>query len=578
MRMFRSVKFSRTAAIGWAFLIVVSGTILALNVAPLVFDIRHSPPGRTFAKIHNNAQDFFFYLAMMNEGGSGDLLTSDPFTTEPHQPSIIFAYFVWLGRLSRMLGIPYEVAYHAVRLVFGAILLASAWRLIKRFRVPYPYLTFLFFIFASPFMHTVNEWGTVRSVPYMHWWTGMDAVRRIAYLPHHMVGNVLLVVSLLLVAAFVRSGDKRLVGLLLAISSVLAFVHTPSLMIILMVLPVAIGLYSLLEAVRQRPVGRPAVVAARLVSDFSGRLFRPRFVPLWGYMGLSLVFMYIMVSQTGKGFPWSQYIAWEKNLQFPLEKELLPAFGLILPLTLVGLLGALSEAGFERLLLACWFAVPLAFIPFAKNFNLSNIRLTQGVPYLALAANAGFGLTVVDKFVSRKLSGYLDRLRVPAKLSVLKRYLVPLVVFVIFAVQSAPVINWSVRDQIREYFPIFGNVYFDDRLKTAFAFIDSTFPPKTPVLGTFYSGNYLPAYTHTVSYVGHFGYTYDIDRKQPDVFRFFKGEMSQNEAAEYMKRNGIKAVFQGPEEKPLYTAGKLYPTVLSPIYDREEATIYVLRQ
>src|SRR3989338_10832056 len=110
--------------------IMTSGIILSLNLTPLISHIRRAPEGRTFALIHNNVQDFFFYQSLMNEGANGSWLTYDPYTTEPHQSSAIFSYFLWLGKLSKIVGISYAVTYHLVRIVLGILFLASSFYLL----------------------------------------------------------------------------------------------------------------------------------------------------------------------------------------------------------------------------------------------------------------------------------------------------------------------------------------------------------------------------------------------------------------------------------------------------------------
>ncbi|MBI4990984.1 hypothetical protein HZB96_02710 [Candidatus Gottesmanbacteria bacterium] len=145
----------------------------------------------------------------------------------------------------------------------------------------------------------------------------------------------------------------------------------------------------------------------------------------------------------------------------------------------------------------------------------------------------------------------------------------------LFVYFTLPTLQWSLQDQVREYWPIFGNVYLDNRLNNAFAFVNQNFPSRTVTLATFYTGNYLPAFTRTVSYIGHFGYTYNVEEKQKKVMKFFEGKMTDEEAKEFLMSNKIALIWQGPEEKPIYK-DYLYPEILKPIYDREEVTIYTV--
>jgi len=563
------------------FFLISSFVILGLNLTPMVKQILHTPPGRTFALIHNNVQDFFFYESLMNEGAHGSLLTTNPYTTEPHRPSIIFAYFLWLGRLSKLFGLSYALSYHLTRIVLAILLLLAAYYVILLIKIPHPRLVFLFFLFASPLMHTINDTGKLTTVPYMNWWTGVDPIRRIAYLPHHMLGGLLLLISIILIMKYIKIKQKKYLFLLTGLTIPMAFVHPPSLFIILITLPVAVIIHQLTSKLTKN-AKQPHQVSNWSASWRIG-LLDNWVIGLFFYWFIGLLVLLIMVSQTNQGFPWSQYITWESKLQFPLDKELLGALGILTPFALLGVISALVLRKFNYILIACWLAVPLLLIPFAPYLNISNIRFIQGVPYLPLAILAVLGIEVIisnlESLRPRRISLGLKISKLHLKSKNWEKFIGLLgywVIGLLFLVSTLPTFVWSLKDQIREYWPIFGNVYLDNRLNSAFSFIDRSFPAKTVTLSTFYTGNYLPAFTNTRSFIGHFGYTYNIDEKQKQVQRFFENKMSSAEASDFITNNKIALIFQGPEEKPIYN-NYLYPSILKPIYDREEVTLYTLK-
>lgn len=582
------------------FFIVLSTIILSLNLTPLILGYLHAPEGRSFALIHNNTQDFFFYQALMNEGANGSFLTYDPYTTESHQPSIIFSYFLWLGKLSKLLGLPYAITYHLLRIFLSLLFLFFIFYFLSSIKVPYPRLTFLFFLFAAPFMHTINDNGKLLTVPFMHWWNGIDPIRRAVFLPHHMAGGLLFIISIILIFKFINAPTRSHLVRLIFISATMAFVHTPSLLILLIVLPLSILIYTSFAifylthlpgvhtaAWKVLRSGSFQVKFVEIIKDYfqnAKLVINPNWIiGLLAYWFIGLLFLIFMVSQTKSGFPWSQYIDWERNLQFPLDKELIGALGILFPFSLAGIISALKSKKFEYIFIACWLVVPLLLIPFAKLLNLSNIRLIQGIPYLPLAILAVLGIKSIIEFVNTlilKTGDPSHPLRVNALAPSFRggrtRKLILFAITSIFFIFTYPTLQWSLQDQIREYWPIYGNVYLDNRLNNAFDFINNNFPAKTITLSTFYSGNYLPAYTHTVSLIGHFGYTYNEEEKEKKVQKFFKNEMTTEESKNFLSGNKITLIFQGPEEKPLYK-DYLYPTLLKPVYDKEEATIYSIK-
>src|SRR3990167_8286746 len=118
------------------FFLLTTLIILSLNLTPLILQTIHAPPGRTFVLIHNNAQDFFFYQSLMNEGANGQWLTTDPYSSEPHKPSIIFSYFLWFGKIAHILNLPYAIAYHLVRILLSVLFLLSTFYFLLSTRIP----------------------------------------------------------------------------------------------------------------------------------------------------------------------------------------------------------------------------------------------------------------------------------------------------------------------------------------------------------------------------------------------------------------------------------------------------------
>lgn len=525
------------------FVLFFTIVILVLNLTPMILQARHAPSDRVFSLVHNNIQDFYFYQSIMNQGANGAWFISDPYTTEPHRTSFIFAYFAWAGKISRILGIPYVYFYHFIRIFSGLFLFILSYFLIKKLSIPYPRLTFFFFVFAQPFLYKKIENGVTAFIPYMNWWTGMDAIRRAAYLPHHIIGALFLILSVILLLSFWEKIALKTFLMMIILSLLMSFIHTPSLFILLLVLPPSLFIYFISTQITFN--NYHLAIKIRFADS-------KKYIGLLAYWFIGLLALFFMVSQTNKGFPWSQYLDWEKNLQFPLNRELIGALGILSPFALIGLIKSLFSKKFSSILIACWLVVPLLLIPLAPKLNISNIRLIQGIPYLPLSILAVSGLSVIKKFKSIFIGLFL----------------------LLFIVFTLPTLNWSIRDQIREYWNFYSNVYLYKNLFPAMTYINKNHPPKTRTLSTFYTGNYLPAYTDTVSFVGHFGYTYKLTEKQVQSEKFFGNKMTVQEAKDLLLNNKIELVFQGNDEKSYYN-NYLYPTLLKPVFDQDGVTVYI---
>src|SRR3989344_4533277 len=374
--------------LNWLFFLIATGVILILNLYPMLYLSSHSPAGRTYALIHNNVQDFYLYQSLMNEGAAGSWLIYDPFTTESHRTSVIFSFFTILGKISKIAGLPFVFTYHLARVLGGVLFLYAAYTLLKRLKLNHTNLAYLFLLFATPLITTKNINGAAVKIPFMYWWTGMDTVRRAAYLPHHMFGAFLLIVSVIFILRFFSSRNLKYLIFASLLSPLMAFIHTPSLIILLITIPSALFQYWLLNI-------------RKFIENWN--LIIGNYLYLFVYWIIGLLSLSYMVSQTNKGFPWNQYLLWERNLQYPLAKELIPALGILFPFSLLGIIISIASRKFDRIFVACWFAVPLLLIPAAGKLGMSNIRLIQEIPYLSQAILAIIGINfLVNKLVNKK--------------------------------------------------------------------------------------------------------------------------------------------------------------------------------
>jgi len=501
----------------------------------------------------------------MREGARVQWLTTIPYTTETHSPSINFFPFLLLGKISATTGISFEMTYQIFRFIASILFFASAYIFIRSISIPHKNLTYLIFLFASPFLMTTSANGTEATVPYLYWWTGIDAVRRGAYLPHHMLGGTLLILAMMVILKFHKSGKWRDVLVSILILPFLILVHPPSLFILMIVIPSAILLYVIFQMIIHATRHNFANLIRYLGKNYKKELIILS-VPLLAFL-LTVAYIFIMEQDP----LWAHAILWEKNQQLSILNEIFGAFGILLPFALVGLISSILSFKFPRILIASWFIIPLILLPIAPVFNISNTRLIQGIPFFPFSILAMIGITDVTLWISQMTEKNI--MSVPKRLNI-QTLLIGLI-FGIFLIQSGVTISWSVRDQIREFQNRYSNIYLDTALYPAFDFINRTYSPQTITVSAFYTGNFLPAFTDTISYIGHFGYTYDLNFKEPEVNKLLKNQMTEKEARQFLTDHKIRLVFQGPDERSYYS-GLLYPNILKPVYQQSGIVLYEL--
>jgi hypothetical protein len=106
--------------------------LLLLASLPYLIGAATAGPDRVFTGLQVNPLDGVSYLAKMRLGYEGEWLFQLLFTPEQGQGVFLFTYFLALGHMARILGLPLIVVFHAARLLGGFALLWMIYELIAR--------------------------------------------------------------------------------------------------------------------------------------------------------------------------------------------------------------------------------------------------------------------------------------------------------------------------------------------------------------------------------------------------------------------------------------------------------------
>ena len=135
----------------WRWALIWSIVILSLTCVPYIITTLTAPAGWHFAGILVNPLDGQSYLAKMQQGVNGDWLFHLTYTPEAHDGALIFTFYLALGHLTALTGLPKPVVFHLARLLAGLGLLLMAFRFTARI-TPHPperRLAFVFILTAS---------------------------------------------------------------------------------------------------------------------------------------------------------------------------------------------------------------------------------------------------------------------------------------------------------------------------------------------------------------------------------------------------------------------------------------------
>lgn len=515
----------------WMWGIIIIGFVL-FSFAPAAYEINRAEslqPDRQFELVHNFPTDYNFYLSRIRQGLEGRWTVIERYTSEPHNGSFVHELYLLLGQVGRIFGMNEKQAgdvYHIARIVFAIVLLVMTAQFCIRSFPKNSIIAFLLVVTASSWPKWVVVEGVPRFGGYMAWWSVVDSLQRITFIPHLLLGQALMIYLVLFF-------QKRNVIFLGLAGFVLGMVFPPGLIFVYGVL----GILTLFQKKYSIPLVQFVCLSAP-----------------------SIVYLFLMTSF----YPWKRLAEFDIIHPLPFDYvEYFKAIGPIGPIGLIGLIWALLKKEKGMYLAIAW-VVAWMFLLWVFQFipSQSPLRFSEMIP------NLGLGV----------LAGYLFyKIRALGKL-----LCIFLIILGLFHMYSS--FLWQtdfVDHKMRATVPLVpSGSYVMYPLKdfiAAIEYIHDHAKRDAIVLSETTAGNYIPAYGGTTVYVGHDN-TVHAEAKKLEVHEFFAGNMSVQMAKEFVKKTGASYIFFGPQEKEAGGVGnlsKIYPFVTE-VYHNGYITVYEL--
>lgn len=580
---------------------------ILFSLSPSIYEISRTnklPEMRQFELIHNYITDYNFYLSRIREGLEGNLLVQEKYTSEPHAGSLIHEFYLVLGLFGKILGVPPgrpDIVYHAARIIFGLFSLLVIAEFCKKIflRISgtnenfYPSSVagsttskagsfkaseagknfirsqnsvYLFTIIAYLLAVTASSWpflivyhGYWRLGGFMSWWSLMDTLQRLTFVPHLVAGATLMMYLVL------HLGDRELlhdpknwlkygvVGIMLGIILPQALAFTYGVLGILIILEI-ITLFKTHDLKSKEQWFNP-VILSRVIF---GLISAP-----------SIIYLFLMLSI----YPWKRITdgATVDRMVFSYL-EYFKAVGPVLPLGIIGLIVAIWKWQKEMFIPVSWVITWLALLFYTK-FSLTEtpLRFTEMLPHVPLGVLTAYlfwSLTTIK--LQRNLSKvvYLISITIPA-----------LVVASGLGLMCTSIL-WQkefVDQKVPAGYPLYyENNYIIYPLKdfiSAMRYLEKNSNHNQIVLSLYAAGNYLPAVSGNTVYLGQQN-TVNLEQKKVLAGEFFSGQMKDE--VKFIQQNQISFVYDGPEEQKLHDYKKLsgfYPN-LREIFSNDYVVIY----
>ena len=538
---------------------IVVAVLLLFSFAPSLYELSRKADlhnNREFELVHNFPTDYNFYLSRIREGLEGRWTVVERYTAEPHDGSFIHAFYLLLGRVGAWVRVPVWRAgdvYHIARLVLSGTLLVIIVALCRQAfgkkTFPWQIAAFLAAVTASSWPKltavvggsivpaTLENIAAWRFGGYMAWWSVMDSLQRMSFIPHLVAGQAMMGV---LIMAVTRKAWLKKTSLLL-LTGILAFglgmIFPPGLLFIYAVM----GWYFVLAGEDRKTLLIPygAIV---LMS-----------VP-------SLLYLALMTSI----YPWKRLAEVDIIRPLPFDYlEYVRALGPVFPLGIMGLIAALLMWQTALLPLIAWV---LAWGTLLLVFNYipqqSPLRFSEMIPHVPLGILTVF-LFSIPKGIGKKLSAIV---------------LVLLIGTGLFHMYSS--LLWQkdfVDHKIRATLPLVPTgsyvMYPLKDFVSAIRYLAEVTGGKGVILSETTAGNYIPVISGNTVYLGHDN-TVAFEGKKEKVKEFFSGRMTDITAREWLRMTGASYVFYGPQEREDNAGKSLSYPFLSEVYKNSMVTVY----
>src|SRR2546423_5486633 len=124
---------SPTAMNDWYLPLLVGLALAVITAVPYAYAYATQPPGHVFVGFFYLWDDATTYIAKMREGWEGAWAWQNRYTTESSGTAYLFLFWIGLGHLSALTGLPLIIVFHLARVAGAFALMAAGWLFITHF-------------------------------------------------------------------------------------------------------------------------------------------------------------------------------------------------------------------------------------------------------------------------------------------------------------------------------------------------------------------------------------------------------------------------------------------------------------
>jgi hypothetical protein len=511
--------------------------IILLSTIPYITGIFMAPNGGRFTGNLISCYDTFSYFADMQLGAQGYWLYGLPYSVEPNQPAPLFMLYILMGHLSRILQLPIPFVFHLGRILFSAVFLLAAAKVIlycldgeKEQKLAFGILLFTGGIGWLPIIISGGT-ATQEFTPDL-WWVEAISFNSMMSMPHFVLSMAVMIWILLSGERFIHEARWK-DGIQVGIAGIMmALIHPQQIVTLGLVLIVLLIRYWFKET---------KVMIGRSLSLF-----------LYLLPGLVLTAYSTMISLRDPLL--SSWLS-QGNTYSPPFWSLLILYGPVFLFALFGIWRWLKDRNLKLLAPALWFIVVLFLIFVPVNFQR---RFAEGwhLP-VSILASAGW---------YRFLAPFFEKTS--------PRFAQALLIIMLICVGISPLFVFSATiSRLIGVDP--GTVactYDNGDEKNAMAFLQQHGRSDSIVLSDLMYGVKIPAETGLRTVIGHETLTPFFVERMEEVDEFFNPSTDPNTKKDILQKLGVDYIFVTTEEGNLDFLQDTGDFIL--IYDNNSFLIY----
>jgi hypothetical protein len=528
--------------------------VVAVTFLPYVLGYLLAPPGWEFGGVVMNFEDAHGYLAKMNQGAAGRLTYQIPFTSEDHEGAFIGGFFLALGWICALTGLPVIWMWHLSRVVFGFLLLLLAYLFAAFFLSDRKQrlVCYLLVCLSAGFGWIVLLTGRYAIL-------GFDLIDfkmpeahvffTILTFPHFSLGAALLLVIFMLTILFHRTCQWRYIALASVASFLLAIVHPYNMLVVAGTL--ALWWLALFWKERQLPT-----------REFVGLV-------IVGLASLPILLYYLYVFSSNPAFS-----AWatQSGSASPHPVHYLIGYGPLLILSLPAMIQQARRADSQSCMPLVWVIVVaiLLYAPLKQQR-----RMVEGVHVpLSILATMGLYTWYLPRLERSSTVRRLLTLRKSAYSPRRMRNFIVFLVLVLTLPSNLYILTSLTATVVQHPYP-----FFHERAENeAIDWLGSETEFKDTVLTAYGTGSYIPSRIDHRVFVGYWAETAQFEAKLEMADRFFQTETPDSWRRQLLNQYSIAYVYSGPRERMLGTFDPATADYLTPVFANDLVTIYRVKE